>query len=912
MTTTEAVPRREESEEAAEEAPRLEAPIERWVEGEDTTRREVLENRALAVETMMDKGIPKTESYENVWQSFGSYLKAVERREVIDEVLSGHLANQRKAEAFRELISLLHKGESFMEMLAKEEKGPPHPTRLAALEMFREALQGAAATDGGKIREGAARRDWNQLDGAEGEATKRMLRMAEIGTAEGMTSALKHKLVPKNQVSAVQVATVERWEALRQSADVPEVFRKERAREAIFELSTQYETKEDRRGDQEPAPRRDRETATSEEQSRPERVEKARKPITVFGREMVTNEDFVALKQDVLKLAQEGTPEGAYKLARQLAHMKRAKIEISRGFDKVKAHLDSQREAVAKLGGKALAQYLTYQRYLDPTMELREEDARLIWQDINNRAVKGDITELSAEIMNAYYLGVFPKPLPERFQEGFEGFFRTVNERVKTAPEEVALQLARARATGIEVHVDQETKELLQARLDSLRQEQRWGDYVRLHDHLVRLRSIVSQPDQRACVAAAEGLLALRSRGTEHVSADGRTQYVRNVADLASLERYFNRPSVELAQAESELVVATEEVVTEVLPVINSGDFKSPAERLRKRRERHKPGVERTPRSAKEKYARGYDEVQQRLDQSAQQIEHGEGVTGQPEGIPVIDTGDYQTPRDRLAVERQQRMSSQEQRSRRREWTSAKEKYGTGNQEGLQALGQQEISSLAEFENIVIKPHEGPISAVDRQGYQTPAERWRAERAGGGFFSRWRQRLARFIRGGDEVTANDEYVARQFQQRLGGPVPAEQVSTSKIEMGDVQTVTVAPERKPMPVDIDEIKVADAETEANEWSKKELLQWLAAHDSLGYERQEQETLNNNEVELQLDSMLQEIIFLLKEDWDLSRLSDTIEVSLRTNKIESAQAIRAVQKLMLKNGWNPQTNKRKLPE
>lgn len=181
-----------------------------------------------------------------------------------------------------------------------------------------------------------------------------------------------------------------------------------------------------------------------------------RQPEKVFGREAMKPEDVRAASQEISGLLKENTPQSIFKAARELAHLKRAKINVSEKHrEEVLNQLLSQREEMQKYGGPATARYLTYLKYLGAIEGIDDKEKRVIEQGIRERTEKGGVKNLKSQdltqlCVNAKYLGV------EMPYGSMTPHFEQEIERVNKPGDEhrVAYRLARAKYLGVSSEIE--------------------------------------------------------------------------------------------------------------------------------------------------------------------------------------------------------------------------------------------------------------------------------------------------------------------------------------------------------------------------------------------------------------------------------------------------------------------------
>lgn len=171
----------------------------------------------------------------------------------------------------------------------------------------------------------------------------------------------------------------------------------------------------------------------------------------VFGREAMKPEDFKAVGRELGELLTADTPESLFRAAKELVHLKRAKISVSKERrEEVFTKLLSKREEMQKYGGMVTSRYLMHLKYLGVIQDIEPKEQSIIEQSIRERIDQGGIKNMKSQdltqlCVNAKYLGV-------KMEYGsMASHFLQEIERVNKPGDEqrVAYRLARMKYLGV-------------------------------------------------------------------------------------------------------------------------------------------------------------------------------------------------------------------------------------------------------------------------------------------------------------------------------------------------------------------------------------------------------------------------------------------------------------------------------
>ena len=254
----------------------------------------------------------------------------------------------------------------------------------------------------------------------------------------------------------------------------------------------------------------------------------------IFGREAIKSKDVKAIQEQLKQLAEKNDARSAFDLARQLAYLKRAGIKLSdRGKEYYAQSLDRQGEAMRERGGRAVAQYHTYLKYLGMEQDLAAEDKAIIRESCEAGGL-GNRRHLASLAVNAKYLGVLDDV--EFIKDDLEADFRGQLEEHVPA-DNIALEMARRKYLQVPYKLPEkyeEVQELVDSRLERCVKDGLWDKYVRLKGHVdyVQGGGTVEEENKEKIAGYVEEM-AKRAR------KDGIWQeYSAYIGDAAHLSRH--------------------------------------------------------------------------------------------------------------------------------------------------------------------------------------------------------------------------------------------------------------------------------------------------------------------------------------------------------------------------------------
>ncbi len=294
----------------------------------------------------------------------------------------------------------------------------------------------------------------------------------------------------------------------------------------------------------------------------------------VFGREGISREDLRGIRGQIAEQLNRETPEAALAAARQLAHLKRARIELSaEGKGRLFERLLKHREAFGEREAMEQARYLTYLKYLGALDQVSAAERQRLELAIVERTANNKLADLDRLCLNAKYLGV-----RRDFSSVRSYLERDMARRLVRPDGEEGVAFARARRKYLDLphglsdeHLRVEDR--IDRRLRQYGQRGQWDRFARLRVAVdyVRGSAPVEEPVQRA---VAEHVSVQRAQAREHGDWRAHTAYV---ADAAMLARQATA-----AEGEPAVRRAADSDVAQFLAGLElRGDLKSDEERLR-------------------------------------------------------------------------------------------------------------------------------------------------------------------------------------------------------------------------------------------------------------------------------------------------------------------------------------------
>lgn len=354
----------------------------------------------------------------------------------------------------------------------------------------------------------------------------------------------------------------------------------------------------------------------------------------VFGREGISREDLKSVRRQVGERLAENSAEGAFAAARELAHLKRARVDLTaEGKRRVFDRLLEQRAAIGERDALQQARYLTYLKYLGAIDEVSAAERQRLELAIVERTARRRPADLDRLCVNAKYLGV-----RQDFSSMRPYLERDMARRLDKPDGEEGVAFARARRKFLELphglpdkHLQVEDR--IDRRLMRYGQSGRWDRYVRLRTAVdyVRGGSAVEEPVQ---AAVAQHVAAERARARERGDWEAHTAYVADAALLSA--------QAEAARGEPQVRRAADSDVAQFLAGLElRSDLKSDEERTREwnaareragRPRKVREAAQRQPESAAEPEQAAPVDAAARPKQAAYEAavaEHRRDVSGQ-------------------------------------------------------------------------------------------------------------------------------------------------------------------------------------------------------------------------------------------------------------------------------------------
>lgn len=253
-----------------------------------------------------------------------------------------------------------------------------------------------------------------------------------------------------------------------------------------------------------------------------------------FGKEGIPEQDLRAMSSELKELFKTGQYT---KMARELAHLKRAGVELKgKSRDNALSKLKEQAETLQDKPDE-LASYLTSLKCIGAIKEPTEEQKAIIQEAYNKRLAQNQVSGLSRLCINAKYLKV-----KEDFGDAQPYLMAEMKRQGRHGTEAgVALLHARSKYLGVPSIVDQGEEQVskflgalkVPQLLATLYNKRRWQEFARLgviEKYLRGQAEIIESVQEKL----ARGVSEMGERAREKGSW---SEYVRYVGDVASLSK---------------------------------------------------------------------------------------------------------------------------------------------------------------------------------------------------------------------------------------------------------------------------------------------------------------------------------------------------------------------------------------
>jgi len=210
----------------------------------------------------------------------------------------------------------------------------------------------------------------------------------------------------------------------------------------------------------------------------------------IFGQEVLPPDDIRAMAKEVGGWLKEDQPDSALKAARQLSHLKRARIGVSDPKsqemmnESLLQHMDHFRSD--EVSGMDRARYFGHLKYLGINKELEDTDQAQLTLDADKvrREEPDNVDKLARLQVWSKYLGAESKPITEvqkTLQESLKEQAGDPNKEVQAAK-----SLARLKYLGVDSKLTKEQTQKIKQGVDSQiyghAANKNWSPYMRLHN----------------------------------------------------------------------------------------------------------------------------------------------------------------------------------------------------------------------------------------------------------------------------------------------------------------------------------------------------------------------------------------------------------------------------------------------
>lgn len=544
-----------------------------------TAREQRIESRAVAVDRLMNEPLPK-ELIDQVDERAVERANAARMSKPDDSFMDTYVRSKVSGNQFGRLMSDLREGKTLKDEIAEMEqeatdsidRGEEHTEKLDGMKAFSQLLRESALGDN---------ESWEDLSkgtGQKAETARQQIRLSERLEAEVITQGLRYQGKVKHlneEKPGYILRKVSYLERLKETADTSGQTRT-RLNSAVNKVRSTYadvipgreemaraeKSVESAGEDSEEIPSDTSATesfaytaspaeATSTEEvyadtssldaavekPAPEPQPKLKSQEAVFGREGVSPEDLKGISGQINELLKTDTRESVVAAARQLAHLKRARVKIADGREKaVFDKLNKHREGMGEVDAAEQARYLSHLKYLgalkggnDVTGEERVRIEKGITDRMKNERL-GDLDSLS---VNANYIGV-----RRNFEDMRALLKRDMDEKLSKPDNDASVTFARARRKAIDVDYSLPDEHLgiedrVDSRLAEYRERGQWGRYARLRAAVDYVRGD-APVDEAVQKGMERGVKVARRRAQERGDWRSYTEYV---ADAATLSR---------------------------------------------------------------------------------------------------------------------------------------------------------------------------------------------------------------------------------------------------------------------------------------------------------------------------------------------------------------------------------------
>lgn len=294
----------------------------------------------------------------------------------------------------------------------------------------------------------------------------------------------------------------DRFKRFQNNPDIPDTFKKENVLLAITLIDDRFPTTAvgERKTIEAVKETAEQLPSSTVVQSRPAlentpvEQKPALQPEKVFGRDAMTLEDTRAISGEINTLFKENTPESAIQAARELVHLKRAKIKVTEKHqEKVFNQLLSQREAV--VNNEAIdvmdkARYLTYLKDLGAIKGVNEKEQKVLRDGINKRIKSYSEPSAGGEKkQDLSQLLVYDKYLTGK--KDYSAFEPQIAQEIEFVNKDggesrVAYRLARAKYLGIQSNrlgeYEKQTAGTIDSKLAEFRSKGAWNRFAKLQE----------------------------------------------------------------------------------------------------------------------------------------------------------------------------------------------------------------------------------------------------------------------------------------------------------------------------------------------------------------------------------------------------------------------------------------------